>query len=365
MLVTQKSIFEIDHYESVDGHQLTGIKVGFETFGELNDSKDNAILVCHYFSGNSHCAGRYSTKDEIPGYWDSFIGPQKSIDTNKYFVISIDTLANINVNDGITVTTGPATVNPKTNQAYGSLFPILRVDDWVNIQKQVIDSLEIPSLRAVVGPSGGSIQAAVWAVNYPDMVNRLIMAISPGLYMPPWCIALLKCWVAPIKQDSNWNNGDYYDSESPLEGLKNTIELIQVMGMGFGNLESINGQRWANSKIDPANTLSDEFEVEQFLSKQAEMKASIYDANHLLYTAKAYQQYDIRPKLNKMKAKVLLLPASTDMIFPPALSYKAKAEMESCGVNVQLHEIIGDGGHYDGLTEISQHQEIVTGFITA
>ncbi len=362
-LIKEKKSFLIKNYKSVDGYTLPDFNIGYETYGELNPSVNNAILICHYFSGTSHCAGKYHPEDEVLGYWDSFIGPGKSIDTNKYFVIAVESLTNICANDPFVKSIGPYTENPFTKLPYGDSFPILRIDDWVAVQKIVVESFGIKKLKAVAGPSGGSAQAITWSVNHPEMVEKVIMAISPGHYMNPWIIAMLQSWVVPIKLDPHWNHGNYYNQSFPVEGLRCSIELIQVMGMGFGNMEALYDRRWAENQQDPALSIDNQFEVEKALHEQSALKARIFDANCLIYTVKAFQLYDLRNKLHNIQAQVLLLPAKSDMIFPPTLSYTTKAAMELEGIDVELYEIEGTGGHYDGLTEIAQHQDKVIAFL--
>ncbi|MFL0798460.1 MAG: homoserine O-acetyltransferase [Cellvibrionaceae bacterium] len=362
-LIKEKKSFLVEGFISVDGHALPNFKIGYETYGELAADTDNAILICHYFSGTSHCSGKYHPDSETPGYWDNFIGPGKAIDTTKYFVIAVDSLTNVCANDPLVKTVGPHAIDPSTGEPFGDSFPILRVDDWVAVQKRVIESFGVATLKAIAGPSGGSVQAATWAANYPDSVERIIMAISPGHYMNPWILAMLKSWIVPIKLDANWNHGNYYNGPLPIDGLRCSIELIQVMGMGFGNLESLYDRRWADNSEDPAQSIDNEFEVEKAFHEQSGIKAQIFDANCLIYTVKAFQLYDLRNKLENIKAKVLLLPASSDMIFPPSLSYTTKEAMESVGIDVELYEIEGTGGHYDGLSEIHQHQDKVVAFL--
>jgi homoserine O-acetyltransferase len=142
-LIVDKQTFTTQNFKTFGGKSIAEVKVGFESYGTLNAKKDNAILITHFFSGNSHAAGKYAESDALPGYWDAIIGPGKTIDTNKYFVISVDSLANANVNDGRTITTGPASINPVTNKPYGLDFPVVTIRDFVNVQKLVLESLGI------------------------------------------------------------------------------------------------------------------------------------------------------------------------------------------------------------------------------
>ncbi len=135
-LLTEKKTFEIPSFTTQSGRTLKGVKVGWESYGTLNADKSNAILICHFFSGNSHAAGKYKETDAAPGYWDAIVGPGKAIDTNKYFVLSSDTLVNLNTGDPNTITTGPATINPDTGKPYGMDFPIVTIRDFIEVQKK-------------------------------------------------------------------------------------------------------------------------------------------------------------------------------------------------------------------------------------
>ena len=171
--LVKKQRFELASFTTQNGAELKQVQVGWEAYGQLNADKSNVILITHYFSGTSHAAGRYQAKDAAPGYWDAIIGPGKAIDTNRFYVISVDTLANANVKDPHVITTGPASINPATGKRYGLSFPVVTITDFVEVQKALLDSLGIHKLHAVVGASMGSFQAIEWAQRYPERVQRL------------------------------------------------------------------------------------------------------------------------------------------------------------------------------------------------
>ena len=191
------------------GETIKSVKVGWESAGTLNADKSNAILITHFFSGTSHAFGKYSAEDKTAGYWDAIIGPGKAIDTNKYFVLSSDTLVNLNVNMPNVVTTGPASINPDTGKPYGMSFPVVGIKDFVRVEKALIDSLGITRLKAVVGASMGGLQAYEWAQSFPDSVERIVPVVA-YVTPEPYLIAWLDMWAQPIRLDPKWNNGDYY-----------------------------------------------------------------------------------------------------------------------------------------------------------
>ena len=137
-LLTEKKVFSMPSYTTVGGKTIKNVRVGYETYGSLNAAGDNAVFIAHFFSGNSHAAGKYKSEDKAAGYWDAIIGPGKAVDTGKYFVISADTLANLNVKDPNTVTTGPASINPDTGKPYGSTFPVVTIRDFAKTTKSLL-----------------------------------------------------------------------------------------------------------------------------------------------------------------------------------------------------------------------------------
>jgi len=157
--IVDKKTFSIAAYTTVGGTTIKNVRVGYETYGTLNAGKDNVILVAHFYSGNSHAAGRYTETDPTPGYWDAVIGSGKPVDTDRFLVVSSDTLVNLNVKDPKTITTGPASINPDTGRPYGMSFPIVTMRDFVNVQKALLDSLGVKKLHAVMGASMGAIQS--------------------------------------------------------------------------------------------------------------------------------------------------------------------------------------------------------------
>src|SRR6266516_2908291 len=156
-VIIEKKIFELSSYVTVAGETIKTVKIGWEAAGTLNADKSNAILVTHFFSGTSHAFGKYAAGDKAPGYWDAIIGPSKAIDTNKYYVLSSDTLVNLNAKAPNVVTTGPASIDPDTGKPYGLRFPVVNIKDFVNVQKALVESLGIKKLKMVMGASMGAL----------------------------------------------------------------------------------------------------------------------------------------------------------------------------------------------------------------
>ena len=179
--IVEKKTFPLKNYVTVGGETIKDVKIGWESYGSLNADRSNAILITHYFSGTSHTAGKYKADDTGPGYWDAIVGPGRPLDTNKYFILSSDTLVNLNAKDENVITTGPYTIkNPSTHERYGMSFPIVTIRDFVNVQKALVESLGIRRLYAVMGASMGAMQAYEWASSYPAMVGKVIAVVGAG-----------------------------------------------------------------------------------------------------------------------------------------------------------------------------------------
>jgi homoserine O-acetyltransferase/O-succinyltransferase len=363
-LLTEKKFFTLPQYTTAAGKTIKNVRVGYETYGKLNAAADNAVFVAHFFSGTSHAAGRYKADEKAAGYWDAIIGPGKAIDTDKYFVISADTLANLNVKSPLVGTTGPATVNPDTGKPYGSSFPVVSMKDSVRVHKALIDSLGIKKLKAVAGASGGSIQAMEWGAEYPELVERVIHVIGPGLDIHPYVIGLLEIWMMPIKLDPNWRGGDYFGGAEPNEGVAQSLKTVTLTALHFGWAEKVHGYKWAADGKSPQDAMGNLFAIEDSLNKSGVARATATDAAHFVWMAKANQLYNLEKEQARIRAKVLFLPATTDMIFPPELSRKAAAKLKAQGNHVELYEIEGTSGHLDGLFSIGKVADRIRDFMS-
>jgi homoserine O-acetyltransferase len=362
-LLTEKKFFTLPQYTTAGGKTIKNVRVGYETYGKLNAAGDNAVFVAHFFSGTSHAAGRYKADEKAAGYWDAIIGPGKAIDTDKYFVVSADTLANLNVKSPAVGTTGPATVNPDTGKPYGSSFPVVSMKDSVRVHKALLDVLGVKKLQAVAGASGGSIQAMEWGAEYPQLVERVIHVIGPGLDIHPYVIGLLDIWMMPIKLDPNWKGGDYFGGAEPNEGVAQSLKTVTLTALHFGWAEKVHGYKWAADGKSPQDSMGNLFAIEDSLYKSGVARASATDAAHFVWMAKANQLYNLEKEQSRIKAKVLFLPATTDMIFPPALSRKAAEKLKAQGNHVELYEIEGTSGHLDGLFSIGKVADRIRDFM--
>lgn len=362
--LVEKRVFTLPSYTTVGGQTIKNVRLGYETYGKLNAQGDNAIFIAHFYSGTSHAAGKYKETDAAPGYWNSIIGPGKAIDTNKYFVLSADTFANLNTKDPNVFTTGPSSINPDTGKPYGMSFPVVSMRDSVRAHKALLDSLGVKKLAAVAGASGGSIQAMEWGALYPDFVARVIHVIGPGFDIHPYVVGLLDVWVTPIRLDPRWNGGDYYGREEPLDGVAQALKIVTLTARHWGWAERTFGYKFADEKKDPAAAPGNQFQIEAALNSAGAARAKTTDANHMLYMSKANQLYRLTDaEVKGIKAKILFVPAASDVIFPPELSRRALERFRAQGGRGELFVIEGDGGHLDGVLAIVKAADAIKRFI--
>lgn len=362
-MFSPRKVFELPEYTTVSGRNIKKVRVGYETWGQLNAARDNAILVCHYFSGTAHATGRYREDDPLPGWWDVLIGPGKAIDTNRYFVICSDTLCCIRVFDGHVVTTGPATINPETGEPWGPDFPVIGIDDLVHVQSALLDHLGIRQLHAVAGPSAGSMQAVQWAVEYPERVQRVLAIISPGLSLHPYVWSMSHCMCAAIRNDPAWKDGRYALKQQPLLGMTQAFHLLNLNGLSFEHLENAYGHDWADPQNDPRQALSNDFRSNAGLAALAAASAQISDANHFLYMERACALFDVRSRIQQAKARFLFVPVENDLTFPPFMSERAVSEIRAAGGEAGMTVLRAAGGHYAGLATIHEAGDAIERFL--
>jgi homoserine O-acetyltransferase len=350
--IVEKRTFEAGEYRTRGGGVIPNVRVGYQTAGRLNDRGDNAVLVTHFFSGNSHAFGRYA-EGQPAGYWDAIIGPGKAIDTDRYFVISSDTLVNLNVRDGRTVTTGPVSVNPATGRPWGMEFPVVSMRDFIEVQKRLLDHLGVRRLALVAGASMGALQAIEWAAAYPEMVERVMPVIGTG-EVDPWMIAWLDIWESPIRLDPNWREGDYYAQgrEPPNRGLAEALKIVTVHAQDRPALARF-GRRPAEG-ADPARNIRDRFETERFLDEAALARARVSDANHFLYLTRANQLFlneypSTEAALSRSQARWLIAAAPTDRVFMLDYNREMLATLQRLGRPAELVELSGPLGHLNGV----------------
>jgi homoserine O-acetyltransferase len=358
-LIVEKKTFEMPSYTTVGGQTIKNVKIGWQSAGTLNADRSNAILITHFFSGTSHAFGKYKADEKAAGYWDAIIGPGKAIDTNKYYVISSDTLVNLSPKAPV-VTTGPASINPDTGKPYGMSFPLVTMRDFVNVQKALIESLGIKKLKAVAGASMGGLQVYEWAAGYPEMVEKIIPVIAaaePGAYLTGW----LNVWAAPIMIDPKWNGGDYYGKEAPNDGLAAALKIVTLHANQWQWAEKAFGLAPAEDGKSPASAMNAKFKIEAVLDAAGKARAAASDANHFLYLVKANQTY--AADISKIKAPTLMIYAPSDLVFTAEIVEQGAKKIAANGTPVQTVKLEGPNGHLLGVVAVSQAKDQIAAFL--
>jgi len=370
-LITKKQMFELPSFTTQSGRTLKNVKVGWESYGTLNADKSNAILICHFFSGTGHAAGKYSESDKAAGYWDAIIGPGKAFDTNKYFVFSSDTLVNLSPNDPTVTTTGPASIDPDTGKPYGYLsesnpngFPIVTFRDMIEVQKKLVDSLGIKKLALVAGPSGGGLQTYEWAGAYPDMMAR-IMPVIASAEADAGLIVWLDIWAAPIRLDPKWNGGDYYGKEPPLAGFAQALKIVTLHAQTNAWAHAAFGAKWAKEGESPLKAFANRYQAEAALDAAGAARAKTSDANSFLYLVRANQLFaeGAAERMKAIKAPALMIYSPGDLVFPVESVRRTADVLKANGVAVEQVELKGNRGHLDGVLNVKQAEQAISGFL--
>ena len=360
-LIVEKKVFELPLYTTAGGAALKNVRVGWQSAGRLNADRSNAVLITHFFSATSHAFGKYAPGDKAAGYWDAIIGPGKAIDTDKYFVLSSDTLVNLNHNTPNVVTTGPASTNPDTGKPYGTSFPVVTMRDFVNVQKALVESLGITRMKAVVGASMGALQAYEWAVAYPEMVEKIVPVIGAA-GGDAFLIAWLDAWATPIRLDPKWNGGDYYGREPPKDGLGASLKIVTLHANGAEWAANSFGAAPADAGRDPAAAMENRYKIDATLDQAGAGRASGADANHFLYLVRANQLAAADP--TKIKAPALIVYSPTDLVFPPAWVERTADQIAKNGTPVEKVTISGPNGHLNGVLHIAQAGPKIAEFLS-
>lgn len=341
------------------GKVLHGFDLMVETYGQLNDDKSNAVLICHALSGDHHAAGYHSEDDKKPGWWDNCIGPGKPIDTNKFYVVSLNNLG------GCAGSTGPTSINPKTGKYYGPDFPVVTVRDWVKSQVFLMERLQIDQWAAVVGGSLGGMQVLRWAISYPDKLQHAVcIAAAPKLSAQN--IAFNEVARQSIVSDPHFHEGRYLDLDtSPKQGLMLARMVGHITYLSENAMRSKFGSDDENPTVSGSNFGRDlrsgklsfefgvDFQVESYLRYQGERFSENFDANTYLLMTKALDYFDpsvdFDGDLSKAFAegdcKFMLMSFSTDWRFPPERSRELVNDLLTAGREVSYVEIEADEGH--------------------
>lgn len=362
--IVKTQYFEVKETLNLEsGKILPEYTVAYETYGELNETKDNALLVLHALTGDAHAAGKNSETDTKFGWWNEMIGPDKAFDTNKYFVISSNILG------GCSGTTGPCSINPETNTPYGLDFPVITIEDTIKIQKKLLDFLGAKKV-IVAGGSMGGMQALEWGVNYPEMVVACIVIASTSK-LSAQSIAFNAIGRNAILSDPNFNNGNYYGAQKqPERGLAIARMVGHVTYLCEDAMQNKFARRFQD-KDKPNFDFNVDFQVESYLEHQGQVFVDRFDANSYLYITKAVDLYDTAQKhgsleeaFKKTNAKFLVMSFTSDWLFPTAQSKEIVNALIKAQKDVSFCEIESPCGHDAFLLEFETQTKIVKSFLS-
>lgn len=359
--IVETKIFNIKENILLEsGKKLKNVQVAYETYGELNEAKDNAILLLHALTGDAHAAG-YHKGDKKPGWWNDLVGEGKAFDTDKYFVICSNMLG------GCKGTTGPSSINPDTNKPYGLDFPVFTTEDVVKVQKKLIDFLDVKKLR-IAGGSMGGMQAMEWAIRHNDMVTHAIIIASTSR-LSAQGIAFNAVGRNAIISDPKWNKGNYYEGEKPEKGLAIARMVGHITYLCEEAMHKKFGRRFQD-KSSPDFHFDVDFQVESYLEHQGQTFVDRFDANSYLYITKAVDYFDLAKKygsleqaFSKTNAKFLIIAFSSDWLFPPEQSKEIVNALIKNQKDVSFCKIDSPCGHDAFLLEYETQSKIIKSFL--
>jgi len=341
------------------GALLDTYELRYETYGELNAARDNAVLVCHALSGDHHAAGFHDPGDAKPGWWDNCIGPGKPLDTNRFFVVCPNNLG------GCGGSTGPLSIRPETGKPYGPDFPIVTVRDWVVSQARLADELEVEQWAAVLGGSLGGMQVLQWAIKYPTRIRHaLVVAAAPKLSTQN--IAFNEIARHAIRSDPNFHGGHYYEHDvAPERGLMLARMVGHITYLSDDVLHAKFGRELRDGKFNFGFDI--EFQIESYLRHQGEAFAGHFDANSYLLMTKSLDYFDpaqlhrgsLAEALSGCDARFLVISFSSDWRFSPARSREIVRALLDNDHDVSYIDIDSELGHDSFLLPIPRYHQVL------
>jgi homoserine O-acetyltransferase len=360
-MIVQSGTVRFDSVSLDSGATLAPIEVAYETYGQLNPSKSNAILVLHAFSGDAQAAG-ISPETGKPGWWDNMIGPGKGFDTDHYFVICTNVLG------GCRGTTGPASINRATGCPYAMSFPVITVGDMVRVQRMVIDWFGIPRLLSVSGGSMGGMQALEWAVQCPDRIVSAIPIATTTRHSAQQ-IAFNEVGRQAIMADPDWNEGNYYGKQPPARGLAVARMVGHITYMSDESMREKFGRR-LRGKENFGYGFDVDFEVESYLRYRGSQFVNRFDANSYLYITKAMDYFDLTAgrvsldsALEQARARFLVISFSSDWLYPSYQSQEIVRALRKRNCDVAYVELESNYGHDSFLVDVAEQTDLVRGFL--
>ena len=344
------------------GAVLPAFDLVYETYGELNAARSNAVLVCHALSGNHHVAGRHADDPKNIGWWDNLVGPGKPLDTRKFFVVGVNNLG------GCYGSTGPVSTNPATGKPWGADFPVVIVEDWVASQARLADRLGIDAWAAVVGGSLGGMQALQWTLEYPERIRHaLVIASAPKLTAQN--IAFHEVARQAILTDPDFHGGHYREhGVVPARGLRLARMLGHITYLSDDQMAEKFGRKLRQSVLNFGYDV--DFEIESYLRYQGDKFAGYFDANTYLITTKALDYFDpardhdgnLAAALARARAKFLVVSFSTDWRFAPERSREIVYGLVHNRLAVSYAEIESIAGHDSFLLDDPRYHSVMRAY---
>jgi len=345
------------------GATLAQVEVAYQTYGQLNAAKSNAILILHALSGDAHVAG-ISQETGKPGWWDNSVGPGKAFDTDKYFVICSNVLG------GCRGTTGPASIDPATGKPYAMSFPVITIPDMVRLQKRLVEHLGIERLLAVAGGSMGGMQALQWAVAYPESVVAAIPIATTARHSAQQ-IAFNEVGRQAIMADPDWNEGNYYTGKPPARGLAVARMVGHITYMSDESMREKFGRR-LREKARYGFDFSVDFEVESYLRYRGASFVDRFDANSYLYLTKALDYFDLAngrgslaAALGETQARFLVISFTSDWLYPTYQSLEIVNALRGRNRDVTYCELASNYGHDAFLVDVAEQSAMLRGFLAS
>ncbi len=345
------------------GKTLSQYDIAYETYGEFNTERSNAILICHALSGDQHAAGYNSMEDKKPGWWESAIGPGKPFDTNHFFIVSINNLG------GCKGSTGPNTINPETGKYWGPDFPIVTVKDWVESQQRFMLALNIPRWQAVIGGSLGGMQVLQWSIDHPDLLNyAVVIAAAPKLSAQN--IAFNEVARQSIMSDPDFHHGHYLQHQTtPRGGLMLARMLGHITYLSDDAMRNKFGRELREGKLNFGFDV--DFQVESYLRYQGKSFVDRFDANTYLLMTKTLDYFDpaseynddLSQALQRSKAKFLVISFTSDWRFAPERSREIVKALLQAKKQVSYIEIEANQGHDAFLIAIPHYLNVLDAYM--
>lgn len=339
--------------------RLAPVTLAYETYGELNEDRTNAVLVLHALTGDAHAAG-FHEGQKSPGWWHDMIGPGLAFDTEQYFVICSNVLG------GCRGSTGPSSINPETQRPWGLDFPLVTIRDMVDAQMRLVEHLGIEKLLSVVGGSMGGMQALQWVVSYPQMVASAILIATTWEHTPQQ-IAFNEAGRQALMADPNWNDGDYYGKRMPQKGLSVARMIGHITYMSDTSMSEKFGRRTKDGiksfKFGPR------FEVENYLHYRGYDFVTRFDPNSYLYITRAADYFSMagyKPTsqfLQGIKTRLLVIAFSGDWLYPPYQSQNIVKICRASGIDAKCHILKSHYGHDAFLVEFDEQTRLYRRFL--